>query len=155
MAFIHENKARFGVEPICRVLTEHECKIAPQTYYSAIRRGPSARDLRDVNVLVQIRRVHTAARGGLYGARKDYHQLRRESGQVDGSGVARCSVERLMTEHGLFGVRRDNSVRTTVADKTATRAPDLNKRAFTAERPNRLWVLDFTSWEGQPSIGWG
>lgn len=73
MAFISENKTRFGVEPICRVLTKHGCKIAPQTYYSAVKRGPSARDVRDVKALEHIRRVHTASRGGLYGARKVYH----------------------------------------------------------------------------------
>jgi putative transposase len=144
VAFINQNKARFGVEPICRVLTEHGCKIAPQTYYSAIKRGPSARDLRDVNALQEIRRVHQASRGGLYGARKVYHQLHRESVQVDGSGVARCTVERLMTKHGLVGVRRDRKVRTTIADRTAHRPADLVKRNFTADRPNELWVLDFT-----------
>jgi len=130
--------------PICRVLTEHGCKIAPQTYYSAIKRGPSARDLRDVHALQEIRRVHQASRGGLYGARKVYHQLHRESVQVDGSGVARCTVERLMTKHGLVGVRRDRKVRTTIADRTAHRPADLVKRNFTADRPNQLWVLDFT-----------
>lgn len=64
--------------------------------------------------------------------------------QVDGSGVARCTVERLMAEHGLVGVRRDRKVRTTVPDNTAPRPADLVKRNFTADRPNQLWVLDFT-----------
>ncbi len=142
-AFIDGHRARFGVEPICKVLTEHGAKIAPSTYYAARDRPPSARASRDELVLVEIRRVHTAS-GGRYGARKVYHQLRREAVLVDGSAVARCTVERLMTEHGLRGVTRGRSVRTTRPDTTATRPADLVKREFTAAAPNRLWVVDFT-----------
>ena len=47
MRFISEHKSRFGVEPICRVLTDHGVPIAPSTYYDAIRRPPSARAVRD------------------------------------------------------------------------------------------------------------
>ena len=76
--FITEHRVRFGVEPICRVLSQHGCKIAPSTYYAARNRPPSARALRDELVLIEVRRVHKAARGGLYGVLKVYHQLRRE-----------------------------------------------------------------------------
>ena len=79
MAFIDDHKTRFGVAPICRVLTEHGCQIAPSTYYAARNRPRSARDVRDEEVLVQVRQVHTASRGGLYGVLKIYHQLRREN----------------------------------------------------------------------------
>ena len=53
MAFIAEHKdrdeggLRWGVEPICAVLTEHGIKIAPSTYYEALDRVPSKRALRD------------------------------------------------------------------------------------------------------------
>jgi len=149
--FIDEHKVRFGVQPICRVLTEHGCKIAPSTYYAYHTRGKSARDCRDELVLVEVKRVHKGSRGGLYGARKVYHQLRREQVAVGGSPVARCTVERLMHEHGLRGVHRRRTVRTTVPDTGATRAPDLVRRDFTASKPNELWVLDFTyvsTWTG-------
>ncbi len=116
VAFIDGNKGRFGVEPICRVLTEHGCQIAPSTYYAFKRRPASARSRRDAWLLAQIRRVHAASRGGLYGARKVWDQLRRE-----GIEVPRCAVERLMRAAGLQGVVRGKTVRTTVADKTATR----------------------------------
>ncbi len=140
--FITTRRARFGVAPICRVLTAHGCQIAPETYYAALRRPPCARELRDARVLVQIRRVHEASTC-LYGARKVYHQLRREGG-VDGVPVARCTVERLMRLDGLVGVRRGRTPRTTCPDTTATRAPDLVRRQFAAARPNELWVVDFT-----------
>ncbi len=140
--FITAHCARFGVAPICRVLTEHGCKIAPETYYAARRRPPCARAVRDAAVLAEIQRVHEASTG-LYGARKVYHQLRRDGG-VDGVPVARCTVERLMREAGLRGVRRGRTVRTTCPDTASVRAPDLVKREFTASRPNELWVVDFT-----------
>jgi putative transposase len=58
--------------------------------------------------------------------------------------VARCTIERLMREHGWHGATRTNKVRTTIADPAAQRAPDLVKRHFKADRPDALWVADFT-----------
>jgi len=139
IVFIDEHRSRFGVEPICRVLTEHGCKIAPRTYYANKARPACARTVRDQAQLVAVRRVHQASRGGLYGARKVHAQLLRE-----GVVVARCTVERLMRTDGLRGVSRGKRVRTTIADKNAARPADLVKRDFTATAPNRLWVLDFT-----------
>ncbi len=76
----------------------------------------------------------------VYGARKVLGQLQRE-----GVEVARCTVERLMSELGLAGAIRGKTRRTTVQDPAATPAPDLVKRQFKADAPNRLWVADFTS----------
>ena len=80
---------RWGVEPICRVLTEHGTPIAPSTYYDA-RDRPSSRADRDEQLKAEITRVHQA-NYGVYGARKVWLALNRE-----GIGVARCTVERLM-----------------------------------------------------------
>jgi putative transposase len=128
----------FGVEPICRVLTEHGCQIAPQTYYAALKRPASAWSVRDGELLVAIRRVH-ADNYGVYGARKVWRQLHRE-----GIAVARCTVERLMREAGLAGAVRVATKRTTKVDPAAARPEDLVERRFTAQRPNQLWVVDFT-----------
>jgi putative transposase len=57
---------QFGVEPICRVLSEHGCPIAPSTYYAAKSRPPCDRVIRDAELLVQIRRVHVD-NYGVYG----------------------------------------------------------------------------------------
>jgi putative transposase len=143
--YIDEHKLRFGVEPICRVLTEHGCQIAPSTYYAAKTRPVSARAVRDAELKVHIRRVFDE-NYGVYGARKVWRQLARE-----GIGVGRCRVERLMRELGLAGVVRGATRRTTKADPAADRAPDLVERTFVASRPNQLWVVDFTyvaSWAG-------
>jgi hypothetical protein len=73
--FISEHKSRFGVEPICRVLTDHGVPIAPSTYYDAIRRPPGARAVRDGQLKAHIARVH-ADNYGVYGARKVWLALK-------------------------------------------------------------------------------
>ena len=155
--FIDTHRERFGVEPICKVLTEHGCGIAPTTYYAAKTRGPSARALRDEVVLAHIVRIHTSPGigRGLYGARKVWHELVRETARGEHpelGHVPRCQVERLMRAHGLVGVRRGRRMVTTRPDTGAgTRPPDLVQRDFTAGRPNQLWVVDFTyvpTWSG-------
>lgn len=154
--FIDTHRERFGVEPMCRVLTEHGVHVAPSTFYAAKTRPPSKRAQRDAVVLEHIRRVHGDPKigRGLYGARKVWHELRREQARgehPDLGDVPRCQVERLMRANGLRGVRRDKRFVTTRPDPAAVRPPDLVKRNFTASRPNELWVVDFTyvpTWSG-------
>ncbi len=148
IAFIDEHRETFGVEPMCRVLSEHGLHVAPSTYYAAKTRPPSARAVRDEELLVEIRRVWSEHRKGrrLYGARKVWNELRRE-----GIVVARCTVERLMRVNGIVGARRDKGFKTTRPDAAAVRPPDLVQRNFHASKPNRLWVVDFTyvpTWSG-------
>jgi putative transposase len=128
----------FGVEPICRVLSEHGCQVAPGTYRAAAKRPPCARVVRDEELVVEIRRVH-GENYGVYGARKVWKQLHRE-----GTPVARCTVERLMRVEGLAGAIRGATTRTTKADPAAARPEDLVDRKFNAQRPDELWVVDFT-----------
>ena len=140
IAYIDQHKGRYGVEPICRVLP-----IAPSTYYQHSKRPRSARAVRDAQLKVEIRRIH-AEHFGVYGARKVWRQLHRE-----GIAVARCTVERLMGELHLEGVRRGRPHRTTTPDTVAARPADLVERDFSAQRPNQLWVADLTyvaTWSG-------
>jgi putative transposase len=146
--FLDAHRDRFGVEPMCRVLCEHGLHVAPSTYYAAKKRPPSARAVRDAELVVEIRRVWSERRKGrrLYGARKVWNELRRE-----GIVVARCTVERLMRANGLVGARRDKGFKTTRRDAAAPRPPDLVQRNFHASKPNALWVVDFTyvpTWSG-------
>jgi putative transposase len=127
---------RWGVEPICRVLTEHGLPVAPSTYYDHLGKIPTARQQRDAYLLNEVRRVH-AANYSVYGARKVWLQLNRE-----GIEVARCTVERLMKAAGLVGAVRGKVKRTTIADPAAERARDLVNRNFAPSSPNRLWVAD-------------
>jgi len=145
MNFVDEHRDVHGVEPICKVL-----QIAPSGYrrYAARRRDPDkrcARAQRDEVLVPQIARVWQDNLQ-VYGADKVWHQLTRE-----GTPVARCTVERLMRRQALRGVRRGKVVRTTVGDSKAPCPLDKVHRQFRAERPNQLWVADFTyvsTWQG-------
>jgi transposase InsO family protein len=144
-AFVDEHRENFGVEPICKVL-----QIAPSGYrkHAAQRRDPSRRcrrALRDEGLIPQVERVWQANLR-VYGADKVWKQLHRE-----GTHAARCTVERLMRRLGLQGVRRGKSVRTTVPDAAVPCPLDRVNRQFKADRPNQLWVSDFTyvsTWQG-------
>jgi putative transposase len=145
IAFIDDHRAAHGVEPICKVLP-----IAPSTYHAhaSQRRDPeklSARAKRDISLCEKIRRIH-AENFGVYGARKVWRQLMRE-----GESVARCTVERLMRRLGLVGAVRGKPVKTTIGDKAAPCPQDKVNRQFRVDRPNALWVADFTyvaTWTG-------
>ncbi|WP_422010114.1 IS3 family transposase [Roseateles sp.] len=144
-AFVDRHRQQFGVESICSVL-----QIAPSAYWrhAARQRNPvlcSRRAQRDASLVPQVQRVWQANMQ-VYGADKVWHQLNRE-----GVAVARCTVERLMRQEGLQGVRRGKAVRTTVPDPKAPCPLDRVNRQFRAERPNQLWVSDFTyvsTWQG-------
>ncbi len=145
MRFIEAHKSRFGVEPICTVLSEHGCPIAPSTYYEARHRAVSARAARDADLRVKIATAHKD-NFGVYGARKVWLTLNRE-----GTPAARCTVERLMKDLGLQGARRGKRVRTTIGNDAAARPTDLVGRDFNPLAPNRTWVADFTycsTWSG-------
>jgi transposase InsO family protein len=145
VAFIDEHRDTKGVQPICETL-----QVAPSTYYAqkAKQADPgkrSGRTQRDERLKASIRRIWED-NFQAYGARKVWHQLLRE-----GETVARCTVERLMRSMGLQGVIRGRKKRTTIPADGDPRPLDLVKRRFGAERPNQLWVADFTyvaTWAG-------
>ena len=142
---VDEHRDDHGVEPICTVL-----QIAPSAYrrHAARQRDPallSPRAQRDVALMPMVEQVWNANLQ-VYGADKVWKQMNRE-----GVEVARCTVERLMRRLGLRGVRRGKVVRTTVSDSKAPCPLDKVNRQFRAERPNQLWVSDFTyvsTWQG-------
>ena len=130
---------KLGVEPICEVLRDAGVQIAPSSYYAAKTRQPSARAIRDAELIPQIRAVWTDNLG-VYGARKVWAELNRK-----GNPVARCTVERLMRHEGLRGIPREKTRKTTHSDGAETPRPaDLVARQFIAQAPNQLWVADLT-----------
>jgi putative transposase len=140
-----EGGLRWGVEPICTVLSEHGLKIAPSTYYEHRDRTPTRREIRDEALTGEVARVHATNYGG-YGARKVWLQLNRE-----GTPVARCTVARLMRQSGLVGARRGRVKRTTIPGPAGDRPADLVQRRFAPAAPERLWVADITyvsTWSG-------
>ena len=143
--FVDEHRQRFGVEPICKAM-----QVAPSAYWreAARERQPALcppRRQRDTALLPQIERVFKANMS-VYGVDKVWRQLGRE--QIT---VARCTVDRLMARLGLRGAMRGKGVRTTRPDPKAVCPQDRVNRVFRAERPNQLWVSDFTyvsTWQG-------
>jgi len=139
--YVEERRDAFGVEPICRTLG-----VAVSTHYARRSRKPSARELRDRELLLEI----NAARSGrrrVYGARKTWKELRRR-----GVDVGRDRVARVMRSNGLEGKLRGRKHRTTTPDEAAAeKARDLLQRDFSATRPNEKWVADITylrTWNG-------
>nr|WP_187439401.1 IS3 family transposase [Escherichia coli] len=144
MPLLDKLREQYGVGPLCS-----ELHIAPSTYYHCQqqRHHPdkrSARAQRDDWLKKEIQRVYDENHK-VYCVRKVWRQLLRE-----GIRVARCTVARLMAVMGLAGVLRGKKVRTTISRK-AVAAGDRVNRQFVAERPDQLWVADFTyvsTWRG-------
>lgn len=140
-AYVDSHRDRFGVEPVCRTLD-----VSASAYYQRASGERSARDLEDERLVEVIKDTHKRNYFA-YGYRRMWKALARA-----GEHVPRCRVQRLMAANGIQGAkRRGKPWRTTRADPTAQRSPDLVKRDFAAERPNALWVCDFTylrCWEG-------
>jgi len=141
-AFIDERRGDFGVEPICSTLD-----VSASAYYQRKTGERSDRQVKDERLLGVIRETHKANYDA-YGYRRCWKALTRA-----GETAPRCQVQRLMADHGIQGAkRRGKPWRTTIVDKDAARHPDLVRRDFTADRPNALWVADFTylrCWDGR------
>jgi putative transposase len=146
VSFIDAHRQEYGVKSMCRHLP-----IAPSTYYEIKAREAdssrlSPRAKRDRELEPEIQRVYDE-NFRVYGAEKVWRQLNREHWKV-----ARCTVERLMAKRGLYGaVRGGKKYRTTIADPTSACPADRVNRQFQADRPNQLWVADFTyvaTWSG-------
>jgi putative transposase len=142
--YIDAYRTKFGVDPICRVLTEHGIKIAPSTYYAAQQQGPSrvsAAALADAYAANVVFDLWVANRR-LYGVRKLWHAAKRA-----GHPWGRDQVARLMRIVGIDGVVRGRrTIKTTERDRNVPpRHPDLIGRAWSVPtRPDQWWVADFT-----------
>ena len=140
-AFIDQERERFAVELICRTLG-----VSQSAYYQRRTGERSARSIADERLLGRIRGLHEANYCA-YGYRRMWKALGRA-----GESVGRDRVRRLMAANDIQGAkRRGKPWRTTTPDPAARRAPDLVQRDFSADRPDALWVADFTylrCWEG-------
>ena len=136
--FIDDYKDNYGIEPICKVLP-----IAPSTYYREkyLANNSEKRSLRqqhDDFYISEIKHIWQDSKSR-YGMRKVWQKMK-----ADGIRVARCTIERLMRQHGLQGVWRGKGKITTNSRDDQKRAGDLVNRNFKSHRPNQLWVADFT-----------
>lgn len=138
--YIDAYRDRFGVEPICRVLTEHDVPIAPSTYFARKTCPVSQAEWDDAHMANAALDVWRANRS-LYGADK----LATVMGKA-GHAVGRDQAARLMKLLGIEGATRGKRrTVTTRRDPAAPRHPDLCGRAWsTPTRPDQWWVADFT-----------
>jgi putative transposase len=147
MAFIDTMRADgFAVESVCQVLREQGVQVAARTYraWKQPGRPVAARTIADAVVIDALLQARSTPDGrptpeSLYGRRKTTALLRR-----GGLQVAHCTVDRLMRQLGMQGVRRGRTPRTTIPGPDGHRAGDLLGRDFTAPAPNRTWIADFT-----------
>lgn len=140
-AFVVAYRALFGVAAICRVLG-----VPVASVRSSLSRPTPARTLEDE----QLKKLILALFEDNYSVNRR-RKLRKALWREHGLIVDKDRVGRLMGELGIRGVHRGRQPWTTKPDPTHTRAPDLVKRRFVADRPNQLWVSDFTyvsTWTG-------
>ena len=130
---------RWGVEPMCAVLSEHGVPISASTYYEWITKTPTRRQLRDAELVEIITAQREDKKTGKFvqtlGSRKLWIRLR---GQ--GHEVARCTVERIMREQGWEGARYGSKHKTTIADE--------------ATRGTRIWSTATFMLRHQIGCGW-
>jgi putative transposase len=139
--FIDEQRERFGVEPVCRVLG-----VSVSAYYQRVSGERSTRQVEDERLLELIRELHRRTYFA-YGSWRMWRALLRA-----GEPVGRGRVERLMRANGIQGAkRRGKPWRTTISNAGVDRPADLVERDFAASGPDELWFADFTylrCWEG-------
>jgi len=135
------NQATFPVRTMCRTLG-----VSSSGYHDWCERAPSRRQLDDAVLTERIRSIH-AESDATYGAPRIRAELVEQ-----GTPIARKRVARLMRQARLQGVsRRRGFVVTTQRDARQRPAPDLVRREFKAEAPNKLWIADMTyvpTWAG-------
>ena len=133
IAFIEDHKVAHGVEPVCRVLP-----VTLSTFHAhaAIARDPDPESDRARQDVLDRKKIKEAfdGSGKRYGARKIWHELRRNN-----HDIARCTVERLMKAMGIKGVMRGQKPITTNPD-TSRPCPDDKVRACRVKlnSPDRL-----------------
>jgi putative transposase len=135
-----EHQADYPIRVMCRVLG-----VSASGYYAWEQREPSVRARANEQLLERLRTIHAKSRE-TYGVPRMHAELRDE-----GLAVGHNRIARLMRQAGLVGASRRKGCWTTRRDKGAQPAPDLVRREFVADAPDRLWVADITyipTWAG-------
>lgn len=133
--FVADHQRRYGVKRLCAILG-----IARSSFYYWRRTASdrAARQAADAALAARIRAVHRES-DGTYGVPRITAELR-----DDGERINHKRIARVMRSIGLAGVRLRRRHRTTIADPSAVKAPDLIGHDFTASKPNTKYVGDIT-----------
>jgi transposase InsO family protein len=135
--FVADHRDAFEVKRLCEVI-----EVNRSSFYAWDDAAPkrAERAVADAEFAERIRVVHEADRA--YGAPRVTAEL--NDGAPPEERVNHKRVARVMATHGIAGIRLRRRVRTTVPEPSDAKAPDLLKRDFTAEEPNRKYVGDIT-----------
>jgi transposase InsO family protein len=135
--FVADHRDTFEVKRLCEVI-----EVNRSSFYAWDAADPARaqRSAADEQLAERIRVVHQDDKA--YGAPRITAEL--NDGAPPQKRVNHKRVARLMAEHGIAGIKLRRRVRTTVPEPADAKAPDLVKRDFTAEAPNRKYVGDIT-----------
>jgi transposase InsO family protein len=132
--FIQQERRWYSVDALCRAIG-----VSRGGYWSWVRRRPGPRQLADVVLLADIRRIHKGKRR-VYGSPRIHDHLQKE-----GVRCGRKRVERLMCENGIRAKQGKKYKPTTTNSKhNLPVAPNILNRQFQRDRPNEAWVADIT-----------
>ena len=131
--FIDRNRPRYTVIELCRNL-----EVSKAGYYAWRERIPSKRAGDDTALFQRIKVLHKANKS-TYGNRRIHADLR-----AKGFNVGRKRVARLMHAYGLAGKKSPIRHERKKNSSTHVVAPNILKRKFTVEQPNRMWVADMS-----------
>ncbi len=137
--FVDDHRAEYRVTDLCRV-----GGVCRSGYYGWLNRGPSKREVADVELLVEIREIYQASRC-TYGSPRVWQQLRNR-----GHNVGRNRVTRLMRINHLVGACAPRRRR----NKKPAPCGDLLARDFTAVAPDQRWVTDITEFRCADTKVW-
>jgi transposase InsO family protein len=135
--FVADHRDTFEVKRLCEIV-----EVNRSSFYAwdAAAPGRAERAAADEQLADRIRVVHEDDKA--YGAPRVTAEL--NDGAPPGERVNHKRVARVMAARGIAGIRLRRRVRTTVPEPSDAKAPDLLKRNFTAEQPNRKYVGDIT-----------
>ena len=135
-AWIHEHRDSFPVATMCDVL-----KVSTSGYYASLERRPSVRAQRYQRIKQGVAEVHAQSHG-IYGSHK-IAEVMQARGEME--SACRNTVAAAMRELGIKSrVSKKFRPTTTQADPTKQPAENVLDRDFTADAPNRKWVIDIT-----------
>jgi transposase InsO family protein len=131
--FIHENRSLYPIVRMCHVL-----EVSENGYYNWRKRGKSQRKQEDEQLMERIEDAYHTNRG-VYGSPRIHVELKEQ-----GILCSRKRIARLMRKQNISARRKRRQAKKTDSNHSSPIAPNLLKRDFTADAPNKKWMTDMT-----------
>lgn len=115
-------------------------QVTRAAFYKWLKRTPSKTQQRQEQIVTEIKRIHSLPRHQDYGSPRMHRELARQGTE--------CSVNTVAKLMRGEGIRARNTpkfrVSTTDSRHNLPIAPNRLGQHFTASKPNRVWLTDFT-----------